>query len=48
MRILTGPRASHREQPSSSWSRTGMAGVAFFLVKGILWLLAPVLFAVMH
>ncbi len=48
MRNLTGPRQSHREHPSSSWPRVGMAGVAFFLVKGILWLLAPVLFAVVR
>ncbi|HSN05697.1 MAG TPA: hypothetical protein VLS44_11965 [Nitrospira sp.] len=48
MRMLSGSRPSHRKQPSSNWSRVGMAGAAFFLFKGILWLLAPVLFAVMH
>ncbi|MGC3975949.1 MAG: hypothetical protein QM771_16430 [Nitrospira sp.] len=31
-------------QPSTWWSRVGLAGFLFFLLKGILWVLAPVLF----
>jgi hypothetical protein len=27
------------------WSRVGVTGIAFFLVKGLLWLLAPALVA---
>jgi hypothetical protein len=38
------PRAA---LPSTWWSRLGVAGFTFFLLKGILWLLAPVLFALM-
>jgi hypothetical protein len=34
--------------PVRGWSRIGMAGFAFFLVKGILWLVAPVLLAVLR
>ena len=48
MSVSIGPRQSYREQSSSGWSRVGMAGVAFFLLKGILWLLTPVLLAVMR
>jgi len=33
---------------SRSWSRVGMADFTFFLLKGLLWLLAPVLLAVMR
>jgi hypothetical protein len=36
------PRAA---QPSTWWSRVGVAGFLLFLLKGILWVLAPVLFA---
>jgi hypothetical protein len=36
------PRAA---QPSTWWSRVGFAGFLLFLLKGILWVLAPVLFA---
>ena len=48
MRRSHGPDDSYTEQQSHWWSRIGMTGFAFFLLKGILWLLAPVLFAVMH
>lgn len=48
MRISTSPRQSYREESSSGWSRVGTADVAFFLVKGILWLLAPILLGVMR
>lgn len=30
------------------WSRVGLTGTAFFLVKGLLWLLAPALIAFMR
>ncbi len=40
--ISNHPRAA---QPSTWWSRVGVAGFTLFLLKGILWLLAPVLFA---
>jgi hypothetical protein len=39
------PRAA---QPSTWWSRVGVAGFTFFLLKGMLWVLAPVLFALMR
>ncbi len=32
-------------QRSTWWSRTGLAGLLFFLAKGLLWLLAPALLA---
>ncbi len=35
-------------QSSTWWSRVGGAGLTFFLVKGLLWLCAPVLFALMR
>jgi hypothetical protein len=35
-------------QPSATWSRVGLVGFALFFGKGILWLLAPVLFALMR
>jgi hypothetical protein len=35
-------------QPLTRWSRVGVTGIAFFLVKGLLWLLAPVLFALLR
>jgi len=35
-------------QPLTWWSRVGATGIAFFLVKGILWLLAPVFFALLR
>ena len=35
-------------QPSTWWSRVGVTGIAFFLVKGLLWLLAPVLFGLLR
>lgn len=35
----------HTEQPSTRWSCVGLAGFTLFLLKGILWLLAPVLLA---
>ena len=31
-----------RVLPSSIWKRLGFAGLLFFLVKGLLWLSAPV------
>jgi hypothetical protein len=47
MRQLTSSRYS-LEASLRRWSRIGMAGFAFFLLKGLLWLLAPVLLAVMR
>jgi hypothetical protein len=38
----------HRDQPLTWWSRVGVTGIAFFLVKGLLWLLAPALVALMR
>ena len=46
MRRSTGPSPSLNHLVPRTWSRIGMAGFAFFLAKGLLWLLAPVLFAV--
>jgi hypothetical protein len=37
----------HQAQPLTWWSRVGVTGITFFFVKGLLWLLAPVLFALM-
>jgi hypothetical protein len=34
-----------RTMKAASFTRIGMTGVGFFLVKGLLWLLAPLLFA---
>lgn len=37
---------THTSMPAESWSaRLGATGIAFFLVKGLLWLLAPLLLA---
>jgi hypothetical protein len=38
----------HPDQPLTWWSRVGVTGIAFFLLKGLLWLLAPVLLALMR
>jgi hypothetical protein len=38
----------HPEQPLTWSSRVGVTGIAFFLLKGLLWLLAPILFAFMR
>jgi len=38
----------HPDQPLPWWSRVGVTGIAFFVLKGLLWLLAPVLFALMR
>ncbi len=48
MKLLNCFAQSKTEHLWRSWSRVGMAGFTFFLVKGLLWLLAPVLFAVMR
>jgi hypothetical protein len=48
MQSLSGSVVSKTDHRSRSWSRVGMAGFTFFLLKGVLWLLAPVLFAVMR
>lgn len=48
MRLSTSPRHSYADQPLTWGSRVGVAGVTFFLLKGLLWLLAPVLFALMR
>ncbi len=45
MRLSISSDHPHAERPSTWWSRVGVAGFTFFLLKGILWLLAPVLFA---
>ncbi len=44
--ISSDPR--HPARPLTWCSRIGVTGVAFFLVKGLLWLLAPVLFALLR
>jgi hypothetical protein len=38
----------HRDRALTSWSRVGVTGIAFFLLKGPLWLLAPALVALMR
>jgi hypothetical protein len=43
MRLLSN-LAHHQSGDPARWSRLGVAGATFFLVKGLLWLLAPVLF----
>lgn len=43
MRLLIN-LAHHQSEDPARWSRLGIAGLTFFLVKGLLWLLAPVLF----
>ncbi|MCP9470745.1 MAG: hypothetical protein NNA31_12185 [Nitrospira sp.] len=48
MQSLSGSAQSKIDHLSHRWSRIGMAGFTFFLLKGLLWLLAPVLFAVMR
>jgi hypothetical protein len=48
MKLLSGFAQYKIDHLSRSWSRIGMAGVTFFLLKGLLWLLAPLLFAVMR
>lgn len=48
MKLLSGSAQSKIDHLSHRWSRIGMAGFTFFLLKGLLWLLAPVLFAVMR
>jgi hypothetical protein len=48
MRPSASPRHSYTDQPLTRWSRVGVAGFTFFLLKGLLWLLAPVLFALVR
>ena len=48
MKLLGGSVQSKTDHLSHSWSRVGMAGFTFFMLKGLLWLLAPVLFAFMR
>jgi hypothetical protein len=48
MKLLSGADQFKTDHLSRSWSRVGMASFTFFLLKGLLWLLAPVLFAVMR
>jgi hypothetical protein len=48
MKFLNGSDQSTTDHLSRSWSRVGMASFTFFMLKGLLWLLAPVLFAVMR
>jgi len=43
MRLLS-TLTHHQSGDPARWSRLGIAGLTFFLVKGLLWLLAPVLF----
>ncbi len=39
------PRRNHA---LTLWSRFGVTGIALFLLKGLLWLLAPALVALMR
>lgn len=48
MKLLTVSAQSKTDHLSCSCSRVGIAGFTFFMLKGLLWLLAPVLFAVMR
>ena len=48
MKLLRGSAESLTDHLSRGWSRIGMAGFTFFLLKGLLWVLAPVLFAVIR
>lgn len=48
MKRLSGSAQSKIDHQSRSWSRIGMVGCTFFLLKGLLWLLVPVLFAAMR
>jgi hypothetical protein len=48
MKLLGGSAQSKTDHLSRSWSRVGMASFTFFMLKGLLWLLAPVLLAVMR
>jgi hypothetical protein len=47
MRLLLSSDHHHATTDPSHpwWSRVGIAGFTCFLVKGLLWLLAPVFFA---
>ncbi|HLZ34286.1 MAG TPA: hypothetical protein VKP13_09720 [Nitrospira sp.] len=38
----------HTQQQLTRWTLVGLTGFTFFLVKGVLWLLAPLLFALMR
>lgn len=48
MKLLNGSAQYKTDHLSRSLSRVGMAGFTFFMLKGLLWLLAPVLFAVIR
>ena len=48
MRLSISSGHPHAEQPSTWRSRAGAAGFTFFLLKGVLWLLAPVLLALLR
>jgi hypothetical protein len=37
-----------QDQPLTWWSRVGVTGLAFFFLKGLLWLLAPALVALLR
>lgn len=45
MRLSTCFGQPHRAQLATWRSRAGVAGFAIFLLKGLVWLLTPVLFA---
>lgn len=45
MRVSTNGDHLRITQPGRFWSRFGKAGVTLFLLKGLLWLLAPALLA---
>ncbi len=48
MRQSLSCQYAHAEHARSRWSRLGLAGFTLFLLKGVLWLLAPVLFTLWH
>lgn len=48
MRLSINSDQPRGAQSSTWWFRVGGAGFTFFLLKGILWLCAPVLLALMR
>lgn len=44
MQLSLNSEPPSAKQWHSWWSGVGVAGFTFFLLKGLLWLLAPVLF----
>ena len=44
MNIKAGIWPTEDDRTAGLWKRAGLTGFAFFLIKGLLWLVAPIVF----